>query len=150
MNHRRFTPRPATRLLAVCVLAALGACAETGATQRPMAQMSPLELVGLTVQSIPENRILGAVEDVVLTTAREPVQLVVASGAPVHPVKRHVTLDSGQLRYSEERQALVLTGMTADEFDALFATPAAMSPALAPLPGNPADATNWNRATAPR
>ncbi|TWA74122.1 hypothetical protein FBZ82_101136 [Azospirillum brasilense] len=149
MRHRRFTPRPATRLLAVCALAALGACAETGATQRPMAQMSPLELVGLTVQSIPENRILGAVEDVVVTPAREPVQLVVASGAPVHPVRRHVTLDSGQLRYSEERQALVLTEMTADQFDALFATPAAMAPALAPA-GNPADATNWNRATAPR
>ncbi|KAA0675859.1 hypothetical protein [Roseomonas genomospecies 6] len=150
MTHPRPNPRPTIRLLAVCALAALGACAETGDTQRPMARMSPLELVGLTVQSIPENRILGAVEDVVLTPAREPVQIVVASGAPVHPVKRHVTLDSSRLRYSGERQALVLTGMTADEFDALFTAPAAAVPTLAPLPGNPADATNWNRATAPR
>ncbi len=150
MNHSRPTPRPAIRLLTVCALAALGACAETGGPQRSITQMSPLELVGLMVQSIPEDRILGTVEDVVLTPAREPVQLVVASGSPVHPVKRHVTLASGKLRYSSERQALVLSGMTADEFDALFTEPATAVPLFAPLPGNPADATNWNRATAPR
>lgn len=152
MNHPGICPRHAIRLLAVCASTALGACAETGDTLRPMAQMSPLELVGLMVQSIPEDRILGTVEDVVLTPAREPVQLVVASGAPVHPVKRHVTLDSGQLRYSAERQALILTGMTADQFDALFATPAGTASPSAPdrIPGNPAAATNWSRATAPR
>ncbi len=152
MNHPRIPPSPAFRLLAACALAALGACAETGDTQRSISQMSPLELVGLMVQSIPEDRILGTVEDVVLTPAREPVQLVVASGSPVHPVKRQVTLDTGQLRYSGERQALVLTDMTADQFEALFPPPALVMSPSAPdrIPGNPADATNWNRATAPR
>ncbi|MCW2243207.1 hypothetical protein [Azospirillum canadense] len=136
----------AARLLAAGALLALGACAEAGDPPRPMASISPLELVGLSVQSAEADRILGTVEDVVVTPSREPVQILVASGAPVYPLKRRVAVDTGNLRYSSERQALMLTGMSPDQFAAL--PPIAGNGQPAPLPGT-TDATNWYRATNP-
>lgn len=142
------TGRIAPRLLAIGALLALGACAEAGDQPRPIASISPLELVGQSVVSAQPERILGTVDDVVVTPSREPVQLLVASGAPVWPVGRRVALDTGYVRYSSERQALVLTGMTPDEFTALPPITGSGQPGPAPLPGA-TDATNWNRATAP-
>jgi len=138
---------PAARLLAAGALVALGACAEVGDPPRPMATISPLELVGLSVQSVEPNRILGTVEDVVVTPSREPVQLLVASGAPVYPLKRRVALDTGNVRYSTERQALLLSGMSVDQFAALPVL-ANDQTGVPPLPGSP-NATNWYRATSP-
>ncbi|WP_448206538.1 hypothetical protein [Azospirillum sp. sgz302134] len=142
------TGRPAARLLAAGAILALGACAEAGDPPRPMASISPLELVGLSVETIEPDRILGTVEDVVLTPNREPVQLLVASGAPMYPLKRRVAVDTGNVRYSGERQALVLVGMTPEQFAALPDRSGAIPAGLAPLPGA-TDATNWYRATAP-
>lgn len=102
-------------LLAGSALLALSACAETEAV-RPMASMSPLELVGLTVQSADGTRLLGVVDDVVVTPDRRPVQAIVASGAPLYPTERRIAVDTEVLRYSSERQALVLTGMTPEQF----------------------------------
>lgn len=161
---RTHTGRPAAtsalaaRLVAAGALLALGACAEAGSPPRPLATISPLELVGLPLQSVTPDRILGTIDDVVVTPNREPVQVVVASGSPVYPVKRWTVLDTGNVRYSSERQALLLTGMTPDDFAALppvrgpgagQAVPGLLpAPFPAPLPGTP-DATNWYRATSP-
>ena len=137
----------ATRLLAAGTLLALGACAEIGDPPRPIATISPLELVGLSVQSVEPNRILGTVEDVVVTPSREPVQLLVESGSPVYPLGRRVALDTGNVRYSTERQALLLDGMSVEEFAALPVL-ANDQTGVPPLPGSP-NATNWYRATSP-
>ncbi len=130
-------------LLAATGLLALGACAEIGDPPRPMATITPLELVGLTVQSTDGTRILGTVDDVVVTPDRRPAQLVVASGAPLHPTERRATVDAGLMRYSSERQALILSGMTTDEFVALPATvrgDQAATPQLSGATGS----TNWS------
>lgn len=137
----------AARLLAAGALLALGACAEAGDPPRPMASISPLELVGLSVQQAEADRILGTVDDVVVVTPNlEPVQILVASGSPVYPVKRRVVVDTDYFRYSSERQALLLTGMSLDQFAAL--PPITGNGPPVPLPGA-GDATNWYRATAP-
>jgi len=136
---------PFRRLLAAGALLAVSACAESWDAPRPMASISPLELVGLTVQS--GDRILGNVEDVVLTPDRRAEQVLVASGAPVYPTKRRVAVDTGQLRYSRERQALILTGMSPEQFAAL---PDTVSGDRV-MSVSPAGSTNWmGTATAPR
>ena len=134
------------RLLAVGALVTLGACAEVGDAPRPMASITPLELVGLSVQS--GDRILGTVEDVVLSPDRRAEQVVVASGAPVYPTKRHAAVDTGHLRYSSERQALILTGMTAEQFAALQEGGAAPLTAGTPVvPMSSTGSTNWTGVT---
>ncbi len=137
----------AARLLAAGALLALGACAEVGDTPRPMASISPLELVGLSVQSVEPDRLLGTVEDVVVTPNLEPVQLLVESGSPAYPVQRRVALDTGNVRYSTERQALLLSGMSVEQFAALPVIGTDQT-GVPPQPGSP-DATNWYRATSP-
>lgn len=133
------------RLLAAGALLAVSACAENWDSPRPMTSISPLELVGLTVQS--GDRILGNVEDVVLTPDRRAEQVLVASGAPVYPTKRRVAVDTSQLRYSRERQALLLTGMTPEQFAALPDTVSG-DRVMSVSPGG---STNWTgTATAPR
>lgn len=137
------------RLLAGAVLPVLGACAGTGEPPRQLASIPPLELVGLMVQSDDGRRTMGFVEDVVVAPGNRPVQIIVASGAPLYPTKRRVTVDTGHLRYARQRQALMLTGMTPDQFATLpdrIGGPGAES--LEPV--SPGLATNWTRATAPR
>lgn len=143
-------PRTAARLLAVALLPALGACA-MGEPPRPIASMTLVELVGLTVESRDGAHVLGTVDDILLTPANRPAQVVVSSGAPVYPETRLVTLDSDDFRYSTPRQALVLTGMSADRFAELpgrvgnggFA-PAGQGGTTV---GTPSGATNWRGAT---
>lgn len=137
----------AARLLAAGALLALGACAEVGDPPRPMATLSPLELVGLSVQSVEPDRLLGTVEDVVVTPSLEPVRLLVSSGSPAYPVERRVALDTGDVRYSTERQALLLSGMSVEQFAALPVLGNDQT-GVPPQPGS-ADATNWYRATSP-
>lgn len=142
---------PIHRLLALGTLVALGACAEVGDAPRPMASITPLELVGLSVQS--GDRLLGTVEDVVLSPDRRAEQVVVASGSPVFPVKRRTALDTGYVRFSSERQALILTGMTAEEFTTLQESGGAPPVAGAPIAGAPVapvsstGSTNWTGVT---
>lgn len=128
-------------LLAAGTLLTLGACAEAGDPPRPMASISPLELVGLSLQS--GDRILGTVEDVALTPDRRAEQVFVASGAPVYPTKRRVAVDTSQMRYSRERQALILTGMTPEQFAALPDTVGGERV----MPVSSAGSTNWSGVT---
>lgn len=119
MDHRRPTLRFLFPLLPVLVL---GACAGSdmgGVPSAEVATQPPIELVGLTVQTPDGRRILGNVTDLVLGPSNRVEQAIITVGAPRFPTEHKVTVASEKLRYAHDRQAVILTGMTAEEFAAL-------------------------------
>ncbi|WP_042692234.1 PRC-barrel domain-containing protein [Azospirillum sp. B506] len=159
MDNRRFSPRtllPALPALALLPVLALGACASSDMGGVPSAEVAtepPVELVGLTVQTPDGRRILGNVTDLVIGPSNRVEQAIVTVGAPRFPTEHKVTVASDNLRYARNRQAVILTGMTAEQFAEL--PPVAGSDRMVSL-GNggavlPAGAapTNWAGATKP-
>lgn len=146
--------RPVLALLSAGALLALGACAQTGpaTTAQDVSTLSPLQLVGLTVQSADGTRTLGSVDDLVITPDNRVHQVIVGSGAPMYPNERKVLVDTGDLRYAPNRQAVILVGMSPAEFAGLPMTDSTdrmMSMGNAG-PSGMAEPTNWTAATAPR
>lgn len=130
MDHCRLSlrmPLPSLSALAILpVLAlpvlALGACASSDMGGVPSAEVAtkpPVELVGLTVQTPDGRRILGNVSDLVIGPTNRVEQAIVTVGAPRFPNEHKVMVGSDNLRYARNRQAVILTGMTAEEFAAL-------------------------------
>ncbi|CAO3355070.1 PRC-barrel domain-containing protein [Azospirillum melinis] len=159
MDHRRLSLRtlfPALPALALLPVLALGACASSdmgGVPSAEVATQPPVELVGLTVQTPDGRRILGNVTDLVIGPANRVEQAIITVGAPRFPNEHKVTVASDNLRYARNRQAVILTGMTAEQFAAL--PPVAGSDRMVSL-GNsgmvlPAGTapTNWAGATTP-
>jgi hypothetical protein len=159
MDHRRLSPRtllPALPALAFLPVLALGACASSdmgGVPSAEVATQPPVELVGLTVQTPDGRRILGNVTDLVIGPSNRVEQAIITVGAPRFPNEHKVTVASDNLRYARNRQAVVLTGMTAEQFAAL--PPIAGSDRMVSLGNNgvvlPAGTTptNWAGATTP-
>ncbi|MBY6265132.1 PRC-barrel domain containing protein [Azospirillum sp. 412522] len=122
MNHRRLYQRtrlPALSALALLPVLALGACASSdmgGVPSAEVATQPPVELVGLTVQTPDGRRILGNVTDLVIGPSNRVEQAIITVGAPRFPNEHKVTVASDNLRYARNRQAVVLTGMTAEQF----------------------------------
>lgn len=107
---------PGLALLAA-VTALLGACASrSDSSLADISTRSPLELVGLTVESADGTRMLGSVNDLVLGPDNRVEQVIVTAGAPAYPQERTVAVDSAAFRFAPARNALKLTGMTADRF----------------------------------
>ena len=157
MDHRRLSLRmrlPTLPVLAVLPVLALGACASADMGGVPSAEVAtkpPIELVGLTVQTPDGRRILGNVTDLVIGPTNRVEQAIVTVGAPRFPNEHKVTVASDNLRYARNRQAVILTGMTAEEFAAL--PPVGGSDRMvsmgSALPAGTAP-TNWAGATRPR
>ncbi|BAI71924.1 hypothetical protein AZL_012860 [Azospirillum sp. B510] len=119
MDHRRLSLR---LLFAGLPVLTLGACASSDMGGVPAAEMAtepPLELVGLTVQTPDGRRMLGNVTDLVIGPTNRVEQAVVTVGAPLFPNEHKVAVASDNLRYARDRQAVILTGMSAEEFAAL-------------------------------
>ncbi|AWK85152.1 hypothetical protein [Azospirillum thermophilum] len=140
------TRRPAAALagFALCApMLALGACAGTvNDPAPPVAELPPLQVVGLTLQSRDGSRVLGNIKDLVIAPDGRIQQAIVESGSPMYTTARRVAVDSSALRYAPNLQTVRLSGMSAEEFAALPAPGSA--PAGYPATG-PADgaATNW-------
>jgi sporulation protein YlmC with PRC-barrel domain len=168
MDHRRHSLRPRL-LLSVPLLSALalGACAASsdmgGVPSAEVATRPPIELVGLTVQTADGRRILGNVSDLVIGPTNRVEQAIVTVGAPRYPTEHKVTVNSENLRYAHNRQAVILTGMTVEQFAALPPTGVSdrmMSLGGGGLGGGPGSGsplaaggtvpTNWAGATQPR
>lgn len=159
MNRRRLYHRtrlPALPALAILPVLALGACASSdmgGVPSAEVATQPPVELVGLTVQTPDGRRILGNVTDLVIGPANRVEQAIITVGAPRFPNEHKVTVASDNLRYARNRQAVILTGMTAEQFADL--PPVAGSDRMVSLGNNgvvlPAGTapTNWAGATTP-
>lgn len=153
-------PLPLRLLMIAGATAVLGACASqtnptlADSTLTDISGRSPLELVGLTVESADGTRVLGGVNDLVLAPDNRVEQVIVASGAPAYPVERSVAVDSRAFRFVPSRNALKLTGMSPDEFAEL--PPVAvgqtmMSMAAARPDGATATGpTNWYGVAPPR
>lgn len=156
MNHS--LKRPALPLLLAGALLALGACAQTGpaTTAQDISTLSPLQLVGLSVQSADGTRTLGSVDDLVMTQDHRVRQVIVGSGAPMYPNERKVLVDTGDLRYAPNRQAVILVGMSPTDFAALpmtHSTDQMMSMGVDGQTGlvrSGVEPTNWTAATVPR
>lgn len=111
-----FRLMPVLALLAG-VSALLGACASrSDSSLADISTRSPLELVGLTVESADGTRMLGNVNDLILGPDNRVEQVIVTTGAPAYPLERAVAVDSAAFRFAPARNALKLTGMTADRF----------------------------------
>lgn len=146
--------RPVLALLSAGALLALGACAQTGpaTTAQDVSTLSPLQLVGLTVQSADGTRTLGSIDDLVITPDNRVHQVIVGSGAPMYPNERKVVVDTADLRYAPNRQAVILVGMSPAQFAELPMTDSTdrmMSMGNAGRSGG-LEPTNWTAATAPR
>ncbi|AWU93886.1 PRC-barrel domain-containing protein [Azospirillum ramasamyi] len=163
MDQRRHSFRPRRLLLSAFLLPALalGACAASsdmgGVPSAQVATTPPIELVGLTVQTPDGARILGNVTDLVIGPNNQVEQAIVSVGTPRYPTERTVVVDSEYLRYSPNRQAVILTDMTVEQFAALpaaggndrmmsYGRPGSGSPLAS---GSPAP-TNWTGATETR
>lgn len=151
--------RPILTLLSAGAMMALGACAQTGdlTAQQDVSTLSPLQLVGLTVQSADRTRTLGQVDDLILTPDNRVERVIVGTGSPMYPTARKVVVDTADLRYAPNRQAVILVGMTPTEFAALPMTDSSdrmlsMGPTV-PLMGRSGvpvtgqQPTNWTGAT---
>ncbi|PWC39674.1 hypothetical protein [Azospirillum sp. TSO35-2] len=161
MDHRRSPLRPLVPLLAAGAVLTLAACSHYteigGVPAAEVATQPPVELVGLTVQPPDGSRILGNVSDLVIGPGNRVEQAIVTSGAPMYPTEHRVTVNSANLRYAKERQAVILVGMTPDQFTALPVV-AADNRMLSlgngtTLPASAANGpapTNWSGATRPR
>ncbi|ANC91628.1 PRC-barrel domain containing protein [Azospirillum humicireducens] len=163
MDQSRQTFRPCRFLLSVPLLPvlALGACAGSsdmgGVPSAEVATRPPIELVGLTVQTPDGRRILGNVSDLVIGPANRVEQAIVTVGAPRYPTEYKVTVNSENLRYAHNRQAVILSGMSVEQFAAL--PPTGVSDRMMSLGGGPGGTplaaggtapTNWAGATQPR
>ncbi|MCG5240876.1 PRC-barrel domain containing protein [Azospirillum doebereinerae] len=158
--ERRHLQRPLLTLLSAGAMLALGACAQTGTmASQDVSTLSPLQLVGLTVQSADLTRTLGQVDDLILAPDNRVEQVIVGTGSPMYPTPHRVVVNTADLRYAPNRQAVILVGMTPTEFAALPMTGSndrmlSMGP-TAPMPGGPmtrtgAEPTNWTGATVRR
>lgn len=152
----RHPQRPLLTLLSAATLLALGACAQTEAMPpRDVSILSPLELVGLTVQSADKTRTLGSVDDVVLTPDNRVEQVIIATGAPMYTTERKVVVNAADLRYAPNRQAVLLVGMTPAQFAELPAGSDHMLSMGTPVSNDPTmrtgvAPTNWTGATVQR
>ncbi len=154
--------RPLILLLSAGAMLALGACAQTdGLPARDVSALSPLELVGLTVQSADTSRTLGNVDDVVLTPDNRVEQVIIATGAPMHTTERNVVVNTTDLRYAPNRQAVLLVGLSPTQFAALPVADdhmLSMGPTVptntltgaGPMTHGGLEPTNWTNATGPR
>lgn len=141
------TRRPASAVLAGLALCApmlaLGACAGTvNDPAPPVAELPPLQVVGLTLQSRDGSRVLGNIKDLVIAPDGRIQQAIVESGSPMYPTARRVAVDSSALRYAPNLQTVRLAGMSTEEFAALpvLGGTAPGYSAAAPTDGA---ATNW-------
>ncbi|MBP2298313.1 PRC-barrel domain containing protein [Azospirillum picis] len=122
MHNRRSLLPPFLTVLSAGALLALGGCAHTemgGVPSAEVADKPPIELVGLTVQPPDGSRILGNVSDLVIGPTNRVEQAIVTVGAPRFPTEHKVTINTADLRYARNRQAVILVGMTPEQFAAL-------------------------------
>ncbi|SMH60508.1 hypothetical protein [Azospirillum agricola] len=154
----RSPKRSVLTLVSAGAVLALGACAQTGpaTTAQDVSTLSPLQLVGLSVQSADGTRTLGSVDDLVVTPDNRIQQVIVGTGSPMYPTARKTTVNTADLRYAPNRQAVILVGMTPTQFAALPMTDSTdrmISMGSGTATGNPypprtgLEPTNWTGAT---
>ncbi|HEY0834909.1 MAG TPA: hypothetical protein VGE72_13450 [Azospirillum sp.] len=147
------------RSLPILGLLSLAACAG-GPEARSLDTVSPVTLLGHVVLSADATRELGEVEDVVVGPDGRVMQIRVVSGAPMyHPVRRRAVIDADRVRFSRQRNGLLLTGMDSQQFaslpDAYFADDNVLALGPSPLPSRMPSMvfrglpTNWSGAVRP-
>ncbi|WP_448202975.1 PRC-barrel domain-containing protein [Azospirillum sp. sgz302134] len=115
-------------------LLSLGGCAEMGnwfggsdqQANRPISEQSlqtasrlePQAMLGKTVVAYDGQKV-GEVEDVLMNRNNRPSQLVVSSGGIFGVGSQNRALDINNVRYSRERDAIVATQLTKEQFAAL-------------------------------
>lgn len=123
--------RVALPVLSAVVLLSLGGCAETSSwfggsneqAARPIPQqslqttsrMSPQSMLGMTVVSYDGQKV-GTVDDVLMNRNNRPSELVVSSGGLLGVGAHNVAVDVNSVRYSRERDELVATQLTKEQF----------------------------------
>lgn len=119
-------------VLSAIVLLSLGGCAQMGEwfggdssqqASRPISEQSlqtasrlePQAMIGKNVVAYDGQKV-GEVEDVVLNRNNRPSHLVVSSGGVLGIGERNVALDIDNVRYSRDRDAIVATQLTKEQF----------------------------------
>ncbi|MBP2290996.1 PRC-barrel domain-containing protein [Azospirillum rugosum] len=123
--------RVALPVLSAVILLSLGGCAETSSwfggsneqAARPIPQQSlqtasriePEAMLGKTVVSYDGQKV-GTVDDVLMNRNNRPSELLVSSGGVMGLGAHNVALDIDNVRYSRERDELVATQLTKEQF----------------------------------
>lgn len=118
-------------VLSVAVLLSLGGCSGTGdwfggsnqQANRPIPEQSlqtasrlePQAMLGKTVVSYDGQKV-GTVDDVLMNRNNRPSELIVSSGGILGMGARNVALDLNNVRYARDRDELVATQLTKEQF----------------------------------
>jgi len=83
-----------------------------------LARLEPRELMGKDVVAFDGQKV-GTVDDVLMNRSNRPEMLVVGTGGFLGIGEKNVAVDVDRVRFSRERNAVVATNWTKDQFAAL-------------------------------